>query len=254
MIRRRLVGVRKAALPVLAVMVLFLSGCGWWAEVKEWWRPSDMARATPEGLYQKGAREYQEGRYKKAIESFQRVKERYPLHPMAIMAELGIADSHYSDKEYAEAEIAYGDFINLHPTNENLPYAMYQLGMCHFNQIGSIDRDQTETIKAKKEFEKLVARYPDSKFALLAEQNILACRKKLAEKEFYVANFYFKMKKYKAALHRFEEIAKNYAGVGLDYKVDYFIGEAKKRLAIEETKKPPKADKEIDRTKDQTKR
>ena len=245
---------RKAALPVLAVMVLFLSGCGWWAEVKEWWRPSDMARATPEGLYQKGAREYQEGRYKKAIESFQRVKERHPLHPMAIMAELGIADSHYSDKEYAEAEIAYGDFISLHPTNENLPYAMYQLGMYHFNQIGSIDRDQTETIKAKKEFEKLVARYPNSKFAPLAEQNIVTCRKRLAEKEFYVAHFYFKMKKYKAALGRFEEIAKNYAGVGLDDKVGQFIGETKKRLAQELAKKPLEAGKEIDPSKDQSKK
>jgi len=131
---------------------------------------------------------------------------------------------------------------------------MYQLGMCHFNQIGSIDRDQTETIKAKKEFEKLVARYPNSKFALLAEQNILACRKKLAEKEFYVAQFYFKMKKYKAALGRFEEIAKNYAGAGLDYKVEYFIGETKKRLAEEQAKKVPEAENTVAQTKDPTKK
>ncbi len=245
---------RKAALSLIVVMVLFLSGCGWWAEVKEWWRPSDMARATPEGLYQKGAREYQDGRYKSASESFQRVKERYPLHPMALMAELGIADAHYSEKEYAEAEIAYGDFINLHPTNENVPYAMFQLGMCHFNQIGSIDRDQTETIKAKKEFEKLVARYPNSKFAPLAEQHILTCRKRLAEKEFYVAHFYFKMKKYKAALGRFEEIAKNYAGVGLDDKVGRFIAETKKRLDRELVKKPPEDVQKIDPSRDRSKK
>ena len=228
---------RKSALSLLLIMVFLLSGCGLWRDVKDWWRPADMTRATPEALYQKGAQEYQRGSYKKAVESFRRLKERYPLHQMAVMAELGIADSYFSDEEYAEAEIAYGDFINLHPTNENVPYAMYQLGMGHFNQMGSIDRDQTETVKAKKEFEKLIARFPNSKFAFLAEKNILECRKRLAEKEFYVASFYFSMGRYKAALGRFEEIAKNYANLGLDYKVDYFIQETKKRLAVQESKK-----------------
>ena len=78
---------------------------------------------------------YQDGNYKKAVEVFQRLKEEYPLSTLAIMAEMGIADSYFSAKEYAEAELAYTEFINLHPTNENLSYAMYQIGMCHFNQI-----------------------------------------------------------------------------------------------------------------------
>ena len=37
----------------------------------------------------------------------------------------------------------------------------------------------------------------------------------------------------KAALSRFELIARNYANLGLDYKIDYFIDETKRRLAQE---------------------
>jgi len=37
-------------------------------------------------------------------------------------------------------------------------YALYQVGMCPFTtEIGDIDRDQTETIKAKKEGKNLFA-------------------------------------------------------------------------------------------------
>jgi outer membrane protein assembly factor BamD len=216
------------------VFIFFLSGCGWW---KDFWKRPERTRATPEGLYSRGVEAYKDGRYKRAIESFQRLKEEYPLHQMAIMAELGIADSNFSDDGYAEAELAYNDFINLHPTNENLPYAMYQLGMCHYKQMFSIDRDQTETKKARKEFERLIARFPSSKFSFMAEKMLRDCKQRLGEHEFYVGHFYFKINKYKAALKRFEIISRDYANLGLDYKVAYFIGETKRRLAEEDARK-----------------
>jgi outer membrane protein assembly factor BamD len=223
---------------LLIVVIVSVSGCGWW---KDLWRKSERTRSTPEGLYTRGVEAYQDGRYKRAIESFQRLREEYPLHQMAILAELGIADSFFSSEEYAEAEISYNEFINLHPTNENLPYAMYQLGMCHYNQMFSIDRDQTETKRARKEFERLIARFPGSKFSFMAEKMLRDCKQRLGEHEFYVGRFYFKRELYKAALRRFEGISRDYANLGLDYKVAYFIGETKRRLAEEEARKVKEA-------------
>ena len=208
-------------------VIFFLSGCGWW-------KGKEIPRNSPEALYQKGYEDYQQGRYEKAIESFQRLKEEYPLSELAIRGELGIGDANFSMKEYGYAELAYNDFVNLHPANENLPYVMYQIGMCHFNQMLTIDRDQTETLKALKEFEKLIARFPTSKFSFLAEKNIKECKRRIAEHEYYVGEIYFKMKKYKAAMKRFENIMKNYSNLGLDYKVNFIIMETKKLLLKEE--------------------
>ena len=214
----------------------------------------ETPRATPEGLYARASEEFKNGHYKKAQEYFLRVKEEYPLHDMAILAEIGIADSLYSDKEYTEAETAYSDFISLHPVNENVPYALFQVGMCHYNQIAAIDRDQTETIKAKDAWEKLVARYPESKFFTMAEKLIRECKQKLAEHDFYVGKFYFRQKKYHAALSRFENVAREYANVGLDYKVEYYIAETKAKIVEEETiilkqelEKKEKEEKEINK-------
>ena len=157
---------------------------------------------------------------------------------------MGIADSYFSGKNYLEAELAYREFLNLHPTNENLPYVMYQIGMCHFNEIETIDRDQSETFKALKEFERLTARFPSSKFSFMAEKMIRDCKRILGEQEFYVGEFYFNIKQYRAALRRFEKIARDYANVGLDYKVSYYIIESKRRLAEAEAKKSPRVKKQ----------
>jgi outer membrane protein assembly factor BamD len=235
---RKIVGLKTVLLILL--LTLICSGCSF----LNIFGKHETAKATPEGLYSRASVEFNGGHYKKAQEYFLRLKEEYPLHDLAILAEIGIADSLYSDKEYPEAENAYSDFISLHPVNENVPYALYQLGMCHYNQIGAIDRDQTETIKAKKEWEKLVTRYPESKFFAMAEKLIRECKQKLAEHEFYVAKFYLRQKKYQAALSRFEEVARDYANVGLDYKIEYYISETKAKIAEEEQLKLKRIEKQ----------
>lgn len=214
-------------------LLLSLTGCAWW---KDLWDRKKMARGTPEAIYAAGVEAYRDGRYKRAVEHFTRLKEQFPLHHLAIMAEIGIGDAYFSDGNYTEAELAYTDFLNLHPTNEHVPYVIYQLGMCHYKQMLSIDRDQTATARAVKEFERLIARYPQSKFALLAEQKLQECRRRLAEYEFYVGEFYFKQGKYKAAIKRFEYLEKNYPNLGLDYKTRTYLKEARERLAKEEAK------------------
>ncbi|MEN6463670.1 MAG: outer membrane protein assembly factor BamD [Syntrophaceae bacterium] len=220
----------KTIFRIIGLLLLFslLGGCGLW---NKWGKAPDYSRSKPETLYQEGVTFYQKNDYLKAVEVFQALKEEHPLSQYALLAEIGIADSYYSDKKYGDAEANYSDFINLHPTNSNIPYAMYQIGICHFEQMSSIDRDQTETIRAKKEFEKLISRFPENKFSVMAEKALRECKRRLAEHEFYVGEFYFKTSRYRAALKRFELITREYANLGLDYKTAYFINESKKRLA-----------------------
>ena len=234
----------KIIIPVMIILFCIV-GCQ-----LSFFKKDGMVKGTPEGLYARGALEYQEGNYKKAREYFTRLREEHPLNSLAVLADMGIADSYFSDrglfndKGYIEAENAYSDFINLHPTNENVPYAIYQLGMCHYYQIEAIDRDQTETVKARKEFEKLIALYPESKFATMSERLLLECKQKQAEHEFYVGKFYFTQKKYKAALTRLETIARDFPNIGLDYKVEYLISETKIKMAEEEKLKKDEEAKE----------
>ena len=225
---------------ILVFLLTSLTGCAWWDSL---WGKEPRVRQTPEGLYQRGFEYYKKGDYKKAIETFSRVRDEYPLNPVALMAELGIADSYFENEQYVDAEVAYNSFVELHPTNPNVPYAMFQLGMCHYHQMQTIDRDQTETVKARKEFERLMARFPQSKFAIMGEKNLREVKQRLAEHEFYVGEFYYRTKKYEAALKRFEGIQRDYANLGLDYKTSRFIEETKQRLKEEQDRKAKGAQK-----------
>jgi outer membrane protein assembly factor BamD len=209
--------------------LIAMSGCSWFS----WMSDKSMSKGTPQGLYQQGSALYQKKKYEKAITVFQRVKDEYPLEDIAVLAEVGIADAHYSNEAYPEAYLAYDEFVNRHPTDENVPYALYQMGMSRYKLTDTIDRDQTETWKAKADFERLLSRYPKSQFAVVGEKMLTEVKMKLAENEFYIGEFYFTQKKYKAALKRFELIARDFPNVGLDYKVKYYITETR-RMLIEE--------------------
>jgi outer membrane protein assembly factor BamD len=186
--------------------LIFFSGCSWFQE-------KDV-KSAPE-LAADGMEEYRKGNYKTAIENFEKLRDWYPFDKYAILAELKIADSHYQLKQYDEAVIAYQEFENLHPLNEAIPYVVYQIGRCYFEQITTVDRDQSAARKALLNFERLQKQFPDHQYAKQAGEHIHSCLKSLAGHELYVGKYYFKKKNYKAALNRFKNIIYEFPDMGI---------------------------------------
>ncbi|RLB08925.1 MAG: outer membrane protein assembly factor BamD [Deltaproteobacteria bacterium] len=209
---------------------------------------------TPEDLMKEGMRDMRDGFYEGAIEVFQEIKDKYPYSKYVLMAELKIADALYFKRSYDEAYEAYSEFEKLHPVNPNIPYVIYQKGMCHFERVSTIDRDQYHTRKAKEEFERLIRRFPNSKYVRIAKWRVRKCYSNLAKHELYVANFYLKMKKYRAALQRYRYAIMNYPDIGQYYDAlrgielcEKRLGKAGKEMAKEEEEKVIQAKKRIER-------
>ncbi|MCP3951030.1 MAG: outer membrane protein assembly factor BamD [Desulfobacterales bacterium] len=196
------------------LVLMVLSGCAWFSDKDT--RPAhELARA--------GMEAYQDGDYSTAIETFERLKDWYPFSKYAILAELKIGDAYYKKDEYEDAVFAYEEFINLHPRNEAVPYVMYQIGRCYFDQVDTIDRDQANARKALESFNKLVERHPVDGYARKARPHIAACLKSLAGHELYVGRFYFKNRYYKAALSRFMAVLTKYPDVGVQHSALRYI-------------------------------
>ena len=195
----------------------------------------------PEELMSEGMEDIETGNYKSAIEKFQELKDRYPYSHYAIEAELKIADTYYKKKDYDSAFHAYDEYEKLHPKDKNIPYAIYQKGMCHFKRVESIDRDQSHTLSAKDEFERIIKRFPKDDYANRARRNIRQCLIFLAEYELYVGQFYFKKGKYKAAMARLIYLISNYPDMGQYRKALEYISICKEKLAETAENPPPES-------------
>jgi len=209
-------------LTTILLVLMFFPGCAWFS--------SEDNRPAHE-LARDGMDDYKAGNYTEAIETFERLKDWYPFSKYAILAELKIGDAYYKKEEYEDAVFAYEEFINLHPRNEAVPYVMYQIGRCYFDQVDTIDRDQANARKAFESFIKLVERYPVDGYARRARPHIAACIKSLAGSDLYVGRFYFKNRYYKAALNRFIAVLNDYPDVGLQHDALRYIAICEAEIA-----------------------
>ena len=220
---------RKLVLICACCLFLF-TGCSAYNAVRDFFiKPKDVEPV--EVLVQNGMDEFESGDYKAALENFQKLKDWYPFSKYVTLAELKIADSHYHREEYAEAILAYQEFVDLHPNNEAVPYVIYQIGRCNFDQMDAIDRDQSVTRKALDTFLQLREQYPNSLYAEKATDHINKCLKNLAGNEFYIAMFYYKKKHYEAALQRFKAIVTKYPDVGVNRIALQYIAKCETSLA-----------------------
>lgn len=196
---------RSVAVVLCAALVIGAAGCaGWFGKEEE---------KTASELAAEGQAYFEDEKYLKAIEVYENLRDWYPYSKYTKTAELRIADAHYHQGNYEQALAEYEYYESMHPGDKKIPYVIYQIGMCHYERIKSIDRTQVPTKKALEAFSRLRSRFPESRYSGKAGSKIKECREKLAGHEFYVGRFYFKSGHYEAALSRFKNVTENYSNI-----------------------------------------
>lgn len=197
---------------------------------------------TPEAIYKEAVEALKNKDYQTSIESYKKIKELFPEHPLSQLAQLEIAEGYFNSEQYEEAIMAYDEFVKLYPGNINVPYARFKEALSYFNQISQADRDQNITKKAVDKFQKVIKDFPDTPYAVKAYNYLKFSRKRLAEHEMFVANFYLKSGKYKAAEKRYLYILKFFYDVEIQesaliglYNLYKETGEATKAEEIKNT-------------------
>lgn len=226
---------RSTLILVLAgAALLFLPGCSVYHDIKSMFGDDQEVQTNPEVLAMEGLDEFSHGEYSSALKIFGEIQERFPFSRFSLMAELKSADCHYYLAHYGEAISAYEEFTKNHPTNEAIPYVFFQIAMCHYNQMDTIDRDPGSAIDAEAAFQKLLRLYPVSPYTEEAKTKIRAARDFLASHELYVATFYMKTEKIEQSKARLQFLLDNYPDSSI-------APEAEKILAQLEAGEPPKS-------------
>jgi outer membrane protein assembly factor BamD len=170
----------------------------------------DPKSLPPETLIVQGMDAYDVGNYSAANKAFKTILDEHPFSAQAMLAELKAADAHYYNKQYVEAKTLYKEFEERHPTNEAIPYVMFQIGMCDYRGIDRIDRDTSGAENAIKSFTRLLHAYPQSPYAREAQTKIRDAKEFLVNHEYYVAVFYVRTDHYDQAKHRLKYLLAMY--------------------------------------------
>lgn len=186
----------------LFAFILFLTACVSYDH-------HDTSQAS--GAYGLAQQLEEDERYEEALMQYRDLKNRFPYSRFAVLAELQIAEIHFKKESFAEAQGAYQLFKELHPRHEKIPYVTFQIGESLYRQLPSgIDRDLSLAPQAIRQFEVVIRNHPNSEYAKKAAERKQDIYEKLAAKELYIADFYWRTDQYLYALTRYEKFLQEY--------------------------------------------
>lgn len=203
-------------LGLLLVFGLLLGGCSDTPDETN----DEYAAWTAEQFYSEAKQELLDKRYDKAVKLYEKLEARYPFGKYATQAQLEVAYAYYKNDEPDSAIAAADRFIKLNPAHPHVDYAYYIKGLTNYNRgIGFVDRflptdssqrDPGPTLDSFKDFEELLRRFPNSRYADDSRLRIIALRNNLAMHEIHVADFYMRRQAYLAAARRCAEVIRKY--------------------------------------------
>jgi outer membrane protein assembly factor BamD len=212
---------RKSLILLMILSLAFVS-CGKKAVVKK--------VDDPGVSYVEGVDLMKKKKYDQAITSFAKLRENYPFDPIAVVAQVKQADAYFEKKDYQMAASTYEDFVTTYPDDENAPYAMKRLAESYEKELPTIDRDQAITLKAIEKYTFLKNRYPTSPYAADAQVRLKSLDERLAARELYVGEFYYRTGRYNASIMRLEYFLDRHSEARDRDKALYYLTEDYREL------------------------
>ena len=163
-----------------------------------------------EDIYNEAMNSLMSEKYSESAKLFDEVERQHPYSQWATKGQLMAAFARYQQGEYDEAVIGLDRFIQLHPGNEDVPYAFYLKALCYYEQLTDVSRDQRSTEQALEAFQELERRFPKSDYAKDASPKIDLLLDQLAGKDMTIGRYYQQREHYLAAINRYRSVVENY--------------------------------------------
>ncbi len=196
--------VKKYNSTIFCITVILMSyGCSPKEDI-------NYTEQTINELYIKAKKSLDKGNYSEAANYFEAVEQQHPYSPWAVKAQIMASYSYYASQKYEPAISSLESFIQMHPAHSEIPYAIYMIGLCYYEQISPVTKEQKDSMLALRTFNELLKRFPKSIYAKDAKHKIILLNEVLAGKEMEIARFYLEKQSYHSALKRLNVLLDNY--------------------------------------------
>ena len=174
-------------------------------------------------VYNQALKEFERGDVIYAGKKFSEAELLYPQSIWAPRAVLMSAYGYFSQGYYKDAINDLERFLVKYKNHPQTDYAYYLLALCHYDQIVDEKKDFNEILKAKKYFEILIDKYPNTDYASDSKFKLEFIVEIMASKEMYLARYYVQREKWIPAINRFKKVVN-------DYDTTIYVEEALHRL------------------------
>ena len=166
---------------------------------------------NPEYYYTQAMIEFENKNYDLALKIFKDLEIKFPLSNEAVQSQIVSAFIDYIRMNYTEAIFKLNRVIKRYPSYKNSDYAYYLKALCYYEQIENEQLDGKNNMLALKNFQQILNRFPESKYARDSEQKIISVKENIAAKHMNIGLFYLKREKYFASLNRFKKVIDEYS-------------------------------------------
>lgn len=161
-------------------------------------------------VYRLAQEEFANEDYRDAAETLDRLLLVFPTFEQAAEAHYMMAEAYFLSEQYITASSEYVRFLDRYPAHPDAPVAA--LGVCRsYSELSPISqRDQTFTEQALTVCRNVVADHPDHEVAREAAELSNAMRGKLARKIYDNGAYYLRRQLYDSSIIYFEDVVDAY--------------------------------------------
>lgn len=191
----------RKLLPIL-VLSLTLASCSKFQKL--------LKSTDNEKKYEVAIQYFEEKDYYRAIQLFEQLQPFFRGTDRAEKIAFYTAYSYYEQKDYILAAYYFKQFAANFPNSKNAEEAAFLSAYCNYLDSPPSSLDQAVTQEAIKDLQLFINQHPGSSRVARANELIDELRVKLETKAYNVADLYFKMEDYKAAIINFKNLVKDY--------------------------------------------
>ena len=155
---------------------------------------------------------FNNGEYRKANRLLEQIIPKYRGKPQAQRIIFFFAESYFQTKSYLLAAYQFENFIKSYPKSDRVQEASFKAAKSYYLQSPRFSLDQEDTYTAIEKLQVFLNLYPNSEYAVEANQMIAELQEKLEQKDFEIAKQYFTIRDYKAAIKANENFVSSFPG------------------------------------------
>lgn len=164
---------------------------------------------SDEELFNKAFNFYEQRKWEKTIDLFQKYIFTYPANKKTELAQYYLADSYYNKKSYTESIVEFEYFIKNYKSYNLKKDALYKLSISYFKISPSYQFDQSLTFSAIGVMREFLMNYYDDERSKEIDSLLNLLLSRIEEKKLHTGDFYYRAKKYRSAEIYYELIDEN---------------------------------------------